>query len=153
MTGPIDSAGRALVDTNIIVYAYDIDDAVKHQIAVDLLKALSVAGRFVLSVQILNEFSSVMMRPRRATPQSPDEIATTLRRLASLGDVLPLTSEITFLALDAMPRHGFSFWDSLVWAAAREHGIGTVYSEDFQHGRDIEGVRYVNPFLVMPETG
>ncbi len=30
--------------------------------------------------------------------------------------VLPLTGAITLRALDAIPRHGFSFWDGLIWA-------------------------------------
>ena len=45
-----------------------------------------------------------------------------------------------------MPRHGLSFWDALIWAAAAENGIKTVYTEDYQDGREIEGVRFVNPF-------
>jgi predicted nucleic acid-binding protein len=43
-----------------------------------------------------------------------------------------------------------SFWDALIWAAAKENGIPVVYTEDFQHGRDIEGVRIINPFLITP---
>ena len=39
-----------------------------------------------------------------------------------------------------------SFWDALIWAAAREAKVGVVLSEDFQHGREIEGVVFVNPF-------
>jgi predicted nucleic acid-binding protein len=27
-----------------------------------------------------------------------------------------------------------------------------VYSEDFQHGREIEGVRFVNPFIACDST-
>jgi len=54
-----------------------------------------------------------------------------------------LTSAITLRALDAIPTHGFSFWDALIWAAAKENGIPVVYTEDFQHGRDIEGVRII----------
>jgi predicted nucleic acid-binding protein len=45
-----------------------------------------------------------------------------------------------------MESHGLSFWDGLIWAAAKEAGVGIVYSEDFQHGRDLEGVRWENPF-------
>lgn len=77
---------------------------------------------------------------------SPLEVSTTLLSLQRLGKVIPLTSSMTLRALDAIPRHGFSFWDALVWAAAREQGAGVLFTEDFQHGRDVEGVRIVNPF-------
>ena len=45
-----------------------------------------------------------------------------------------------------MPRHGLSFWDALIWSAAVECSVGIIYSEDFQDGRELEGVRFVNPF-------
>jgi predicted nucleic acid-binding protein len=35
----------------------------------------------------------------------------------------------------------------LIWAAAKENDIAVIYTEDFQHGRDIEGVRFHNPFV------
>jgi predicted nucleic acid-binding protein len=140
--------GRALVDTNIVVYAYDPEDPTKHQVARDLLRTRSEAGRLVYSTQVFNEFCSVMMRPRRPTPLAPERIAEILGRLAATGVVVPNTPAMTFRALEAMPRHGFSFWDALIWAAAREHGIPTVYTEDFQHERDIEGVRFLNPFAI-----
>jgi predicted nucleic acid-binding protein len=53
---------------------------------------------------------------------------------------------MTLRALDGMPRHGFAFWDALIWAAARESGVSVIYTQDFQHGRDIEGVAIVDPF-------
>src|SRR5690349_16512644 len=52
--------GRALVDTNIVVYAYDPEDPVKHQAAKSLLNGLSSAGHLVYTTQVFNEFCSVM---------------------------------------------------------------------------------------------
>jgi predicted nucleic acid-binding protein len=60
---------------------------------------------------------------------------------------VPITAPVTFRALDAMPRHGLSFWDALIWAAAADNGIPVIYTEDFQDGRNIEGVQFINPFL------
>jgi predicted nucleic acid-binding protein len=96
---------------------------------------------------VFNEFCSVMIRPNRKKPLTPVELELTLRRLAAASDVLPITAPQTFRALLAMPRHGLAFWDALIWAAAAENGVGTIYTEDFQDGRNIEGVRFVNPFL------
>jgi predicted nucleic acid-binding protein len=136
-----------MVDTNIIVYAYDVSDPAKHATAQALLMRLSLAGRLVLSAQVFNEFCSVMMKAKRARPLTPAETSATLRGLAATGEVVAITPALTFRALDAMPRHGLSFWDALIWAAAKENGVHVVYTEDFQHGRDVEGVRIINPFL------
>ena len=64
---------------------------------------------------------------------------------------MPVTAALTFRALDAIPKHGLSFWDALIWAAAAENSSGVIYTEDFQDGREIEGVRFVNPFRRVPE--
>jgi predicted nucleic acid-binding protein len=136
----------ALVDTNIIIYAYDPEDPVKHAVAAALLKKLSDDKRLLLSAQVFNEFCSVMMKPRRKDRLSPQELLALLRRLASTGQLLPVSAELTFRALIAMPKHGMSFWDALIWAAAAEHGAAAIYTVDFQDGREIEGIRFVNPF-------
>jgi predicted nucleic acid-binding protein len=47
-----------------------------------------------------------------------------------------------------MPRHSLSFWDVLIWSAAVENRVGIIHTEDFQDGREVEGVRLVNPFSV-----
>ena len=64
--------------------------------------------------------------------------------------MLPLTPVLTFRALEAVPRYVMSFWDALIWAAAREHGITVIHTEDVQSAPEIEGVRYVNPFSAGP---
>jgi predicted nucleic acid-binding protein len=142
------SSPRALVDTNDVVYADDLDEPRKHEIARELLKRLSDEGRLVFSAQVFNEFCSVMMRPKRKKTLSPDELAVILRELSVTGEVMPITPALTFRALDAMPRHSLSFWDALIWSAAVENRVAIIYSEDFQDGREVEGVRFVNPFSV-----
>ena len=86
----------ALVDTNIVVYAYDLDDPRKHTIARELIEQLSNQGRLVWSTQVFNEFCSVMMRPKRKKTLSPDELAVILRELSATGEVMPITPALTF---------------------------------------------------------
>jgi predicted nucleic acid-binding protein len=137
---------RALIDTNVVVYAYDLDDPRKHDIARKLLEQLSNEHRLVLSTQVLNEFCSVMMSPKRKKALTPGELAVILRELGAAGEVIPVIPALTFRALDAIPRHGLSFWDALIWSAAVENRVAIIYTEDFQDGRELEGVRFVNPF-------
>ncbi len=145
MTASIDSQS-ALVDTNVVVYAYDLDEPRKHTIARELIERLSNQGRLVWSTQVLNEFCSAMMRPKRKTTLSPDELTAILTELSATGGVIPITTTLTFRALGAMPRYSLSFWDALIWSAAVENSVAIIYTEDFQDGREIEGVRFVNPF-------
>jgi predicted nucleic acid-binding protein len=147
------NSSRALVDTNVVVYSYDLDEPRKHDVARVLLEKLSNEARLVLSTQVLNEFCSVMMKPRRRTPLTPQQLVGVLNGLAAAGDIVAIGTRTTLRALDVMPRHGLSFWDALIWSAAVENGVPTIYTEDFQDGRIIEGVRFINPFSTSAATG
>jgi predicted nucleic acid-binding protein len=135
-----------LVDTNIAVYSYDPAEPQKRSRSQNLLRELSQNEALFLSVQVLNEFAAVLLRRTRGGQVDVDILETT-RELSSLGTVLPLTATMTWLALQAVAEHSLSFWDALIWATAKVHGIPRVYSEDFQHGRALGGVQFINPFL------
>jgi len=49
-------------------------------------------------------------------------------------------------AMRAVDDHRLSLWDAMLWATARRAGCRLVLSEDFQDGRDLGGVLFVNPF-------
>jgi predicted nucleic acid-binding protein len=49
-------------------------------------------------------------------------------------------------AMRAVADHNLSFWDAMLWATARRAGCRLLLSEDFQDGRDLGGVLFVNPF-------
>jgi len=50
-------------------------------------------------------------------------------------------------ALRISAKHKFAWYDSLIVAAALEGGCDVLYSEELQHGREIEGLRIENPFV------
>ena len=131
MTGPTDTA-KEMVDTNVLVYAYDTDAGTKHDRAKRLLKELSEQSNLIFSTQVLNEFYAVVTHPHRSSTLPHDEATQIVRDMAAAWDVVPLTSATTLRALDAIPQHGLSFWDALIWAAAKEHGITVIHTEDFQ---------------------
>jgi predicted nucleic acid-binding protein len=49
-------------------------------------------------------------------------------------------------ALKAVDEHTLSFWDAMLWSVACENRVSELYSEDFQSGRELKGVRFTNPF-------
>ena len=53
---------------------------------------------------------------------------------------------VTFEALRGAQRHSMSVWDALIWSAAKLNQIPYVLTEDAEHGRFLEGVRYLNAF-------
>jgi predicted nucleic acid-binding protein len=140
-------ANKVLVDTNVIVYMHDVREPEKRARAGVVVGGLLKSGRMVLTAQVLNETYAAMVRLAKASGSvAGTEAAAVVRDFAATCEVLPLTAITSVAALEGVASHGLSFWDSLIWASARERGIGIVCSEDFQHGREIAGVRFVSPF-------
>lgn len=65
MPNGLTDSERILVDTNILVYAFDPSDPAKHRIAAGWIIRLLREDRLTLSVQTLNEFYMVATHPRK----------------------------------------------------------------------------------------
>ena len=145
MTGE-GSGQKILVDTNIVIYAWDQNEQAKRTRASRLLKTLAAQQTLVISTQVLNEAFATLTRAPRGLRLAHIDAVQIIHDLARISVVLPLNATHTLLAVDAVSRHGLSFWDALIWAVAKAADIPTIYSEDFQHGRQIEGVQFIDPF-------
>jgi predicted nucleic acid-binding protein len=138
---------RVLIDSNIFVYAFDPADPTKHEKAVRLIEKITDEEDLVLSAQILNELAWTLLRRGTVLDLGPEEVLQIVEEIAQSARVMPVVPEFTSSALTATRTHGLSFWDGLIWAAAHHHQVSYVYTEDFQHNREVEGVRFLNPFL------
>lgn len=49
-------------------------------------------------------------------------------------------------------RYDFSFWDTLIVAAAQAAGCRYLLTEDLQDGQDLDGIQVLNPFRHAPES-
>jgi predicted nucleic acid-binding protein len=134
-----------LIDTNVLVYVYDLSEPEKRERALETLERVRGAGMGVLSAQVLSELYNVVTR-KLEPPISPEEADGQLRALARVWPVVPVTSVVVFEAVRGVREYQLSFWDAQIWAAARLNHLSTVLSEDFNSGAVIEGVRFVDPF-------
>lgn len=77
------------------------------------------------------------------------EIKEILDTVRALCTVEPLTANTHDRGIEICERYKFSFYDSLIVAAALIVDAKILYSEDLQHGQVIDRqLRIVNPFLV-----
>jgi len=135
---------RVFVDTNVIVYAYDKDAGKKHRIAADIMKDLWRSGLGTISTQILQEFF-ITLTKKISAPMDISVVRETIRRL-SKWDVAIIDVDTIIRATELQERYNYSFWDSLVVAAAIASGVRTIFSEDLSDGQTIEGITIKNPF-------
>jgi predicted nucleic acid-binding protein len=138
------NGARAFVDSNILVYAYDQNGGVKSVRAQELLTELWQEKRGVLSTQVLEEFC-VNVRRKFQKPLTVEEIRGSILVYRKWHMVVNSADSI-LRALDLEQRYQLSFWDALIVQAAESAGCEVLYSEDFSHGQEYEGVLAVNPF-------
>lgn len=130
------------LDTNIIIYAYSTDNEAKRLIA----RALIESGHAVISAQVLNEFCNTT---RRKYPEMFERARETLCELAEWVEVRDLTLANSIQAVRLTQRYGYSYYDSLIVAAALGAECPLLMSEDMQHGMLIDHRLLIeNPFLI-----
>jgi predicted nucleic acid-binding protein len=136
-------SGLRFLDTNILLYSISRDraEAAKRERAVALLDRDDVA----VSVQVLGEFYVQATRPTRRDAL-PHDLAAGLITAWLRFPVQEITRAVLLDALEIKATHGFSYWDSAIIAAASALGCRELYTEDLTHGREIQGVRIVDPF-------
>ena len=136
------------LDTNVLVYAADDTDEVKHRRAYELVVRAIRGEPFMVSAQVLNEFAFVMYRKFKRTD---DEVAAYLRSFRPIHTVA-LEPEFSCRAVDIKVRYGLQYYDSLLLATAEANGCDEFYSEDLNAGQDYCGMKAVNPLKVNSQA-
>lgn len=139
-------SGRFFLDTNVFVYTFDRKAPAKARRAIELVREAVATRRGIVSYQVVQEFFNVALR-RFEQPLGISEAEQYLSTV--FAPLLAIHSSQSLLAdaLRLCPRHGLSWYDSLIVAAAVEGQCATLYSEDLQHGRTYAGTKIENPFL------
>jgi predicted nucleic acid-binding protein len=139
--------GRTFVDTNVLIYAHDVDAESKHATAKNILLELWTSRTGVLSMQVLQEFYVNVTRKIR-TPL-PKESARLVVSSYSIWCVETTPAELS-VAFRFEDESRIGFWDALIVAAAAKSGATRLLSEDLNTGQKIAGLRIENPFAAAP---
>jgi predicted nucleic acid-binding protein len=139
-------SGRFFLDTNVFVYTFDSSAPAKAKKAADLIRKAANSGEGIVSFQVVQEFFNVALR-RFSQPMTVSEaeqyLTTVFRPLLAVHS----SPSIYLDALRIAGRHRLAWYDAVIVAGALEAACDILYSEDLQHGAEIEGVRVTNPFI------
>jgi predicted nucleic acid-binding protein len=138
-------SARALVDTSVLVYAYDRSEPFRQRQALDLLDRLALTGAGAITTQVLAEFFVTVTRKLTA-PLSVADAYVRVENYLRVWTVYELSGLVVLEAARGVRDHQLNFWDAQIWAAARLNQLPVVFSEDFNVGATLEGVHFVNPF-------
>lgn len=133
---------RSFFDTNVLIYADDRAALAKQRRALELIAEHRRAATGVVSLQVLQEYFVIITRKLGV------EAAVARRKVELLAEFDVAAPDVADIiaAIDLHRLHKFSFWDALILRSAKQSGCRVLFSEDFQHGREVDGLRIVDPF-------
>ena len=138
-------SAECFIDTNVFVYQVDSRDARKQVIAERTVRQALITGDGCISFQVVQECLNTVTRKAQiplSLPQAQAYLDAVLAPLLAVNASAGLYRR----ALGLQGRWQFSFYDSLIIAAALEAGCTRLISEDLQHGQRVESLVIENPF-------
>ncbi len=130
---------RVFIDTNIILYAISTKDNKKHEIAKPI-----VLSESTISAQVINEASVNLIKKMSFTE---DMIEKFVNSSYQRFNVIELTKNVFLRASNLRKKYNFSYYDSVIVAAALIANCNILYSEDMQDGLVVDNLlTIVNPF-------
>ena len=136
--------GKFFLDTNILIYSFDLHNSLKRTISEKLIKN-ALSGDGFISFQVIQEFLNVSTR-KFENPMNSEEAKHYISKvLFPICKIFP-TEELYYFVLEIHEKFKFSFYDSLIIAAALQANSKILYSEDLQHNQKIYDLTIVNPF-------
>ena len=132
-------------DTNIWLYARDVSDPQKCEIARQWLSRLweDASGR--TSMQVLSEYY-VNVTKRVANPIRSEDAWEEVSDMLAWSPQ-PIDDAVHHRAREVERRYRLSWWDCLIVAAAQIQNCSTLLTEDLQDGMIMSGLRVQNPFV------
>jgi predicted nucleic acid-binding protein len=135
------------VDTNVFVYALDVDEPIKQAKAQQLFQRLaSSSASTVLPWQVAGELLSNLRKRESDGRITSAEVEAHFRNFLAMFPLVLPTAQIFSRSFALYSRFSLSHWDSMLLAACKETGVTTLYSEDMDAGTDYDGLTIVNPF-------
>jgi predicted nucleic acid-binding protein len=133
---------KPTLDTNILIYAFGNQDDTRKQVAID-----TIAKCNIISLQVVNETIYVLQRKFKFPNYELEKVADFMKQNFVISDLNIHTLDQTLKIAEA---YKFSFWDSMMVAAALNNHCSVLYSEDLHHKQLIEErLTIINPFASL----
>ena len=136
------SAERFTLDTNILVYAVDVREGRKRELATHIIEA-AVGLDCPLALQVVGEFYAAATAKLKLDAR---DAAARVARLIAGFDTFGYSVHAVRAALEEAPKGRFSYWDGVLLASAAEASCTTIFSEDMADGARFGSIAVANPF-------
>ena len=137
---------KYFLDTNIFVYSFDSSDSTKNAIARNLIHNALKEQTGCISSQVIHEFLNVSTKKFNPPLTHKDSLKYLNAVLAPLCEIFTSVG-LYRRTIEISERWKYSFYDSMILTAAIQTDCTVLYTEDLQHGQNIEFLTIINPFL------
>jgi len=136
-----------LIDTNILVYAYDTSEGERHEISRDILKRIWKEGGGVVCLQNLMEFFVVITK-KVENPVDIADAKTIVEDFLKSNNWRIIDRDVdTFLnAINLVFECEIHLWDAVIAACMKENDITEIVTEDKEDFEKIPDMKVTVPF-------
>lgn len=138
----------SLIDSSILIYAYDSSEKEKHKIAENILaKCWKKEIHYFLSTQNLSELYINITRYIK-NPIPKEEAEENLKDIITFPNFQILTIEPQTIkkAINISIKYNLNYWDALIAAVMQENSINTIITENKKDFEKISWLTITNPF-------
>lgn len=133
-------SANVFLDTNIILYTYSADELEKRKIA----QTLIVDQKTIISTQVIQELINVL---RKKFGYEYSSILPVVEEVCTNSMLYTNTFSTIKRGMAIAAQYKYSFYDSLIIAAAIEANCSILYSEDLHNTQRIDTLEIRNPFM------
>lgn len=136
-----------LVDTNILVYAYDLTEREKHQTSSAFLKQIWKEGGGVVCLQNLMEFFAIITK-KVENPIEVEEAKTIVEDFKNSENwrIIDRDVDTFFHAMDIVSEHKIHVWDAMIAACMKENNINEIVTENVKDFNRVPNIKVSSLF-------
>jgi|SRR3989344_437313 len=141
-------SGRALIDSNILVYAFDATDAKKYNRAESFLRSAIENKNAVLSAQNLAEFYvNITMKKKGVKGLTNEYAGQIVQDFTDSFSIITYDAETVLDSIAMQMDCGIHFWDALLASTMLANNIKVIYTENTKDFSKVQGIQAINPLI------
>ncbi len=135
-------SSEEFADTNILLYAFDLEAGKKREVALAILERFWTERVGCTSIQVLQEF---YVNATKKLGMSSVDAAALILRFSKWKVHRPEANDV-LLAIRLHREKSVSFWDAMILRSAMSCDCSILWSEDLSDGQVWSGLTVRNPF-------
>lgn len=135
---------KYLIDSNILVYAYDKSEKQKYAMAEKFMENAWNDSNAIFSLQNLVEFYAVVTS-KIEKPINKEKAKQILIDCYQGFEIIHYSYQTVIEAINIQNLHKIGFWDALIAATMEENSIEIIYTENEKDFKKIPWIKVKNP--------